>query len=115
MKPMRATDRGFTLIELLVVLGIIAVLSGIAFPAFSMVRASAKNAQCLANLRQLDSPLRMYSQFVGDRIPIANMLPAIGLNGPEAGLPQLLKGYIDPLSEVWLWWWCVGVGGGLKP
>ena len=102
MEPMRANDRGFTLIELLVVLGIIAVLSGIAFPAFSMVRASAKNAQCLANLRQLDSPLRMYSQFVGDRIPIANMLPAIGLNGPEAGLPQLLKGYIDPLSEVWL-------------
>lgn len=99
---MRATDRGFTLIEILVVLGIIAVLSGIAFPTLSMVRASAKNTQCLANLRQLDAPLRMYSQANSDRIPIANMLPAIGLNGPEEGLPQLLKGYIDPVSEVWL-------------
>lgn len=102
MKPMRATDRGFTLIEILVVLGIIAVLSGIAFPTLSMVRASAKNTQCLANLRQLDAPLRIYSQANSDRIPIANMLPAIGLNGPEEGLPQLLKGYIDPVSEVWL-------------
>ncbi len=102
MGPMRATDRGFTLIEILVVLGIIAVLSGIAFPTLSMVRASAKNTQCLANLRQLDAPLRMYSQANSDRIPIANMLPAIGLNGPEEGLPQLLKGYIDPVSEVWL-------------
>ncbi|RLS45862.1 MAG: type II secretion system protein [Planctomycetota bacterium] len=102
MRPMRATDRGFTLIEILVVLGIIAVLSGIAFPTLSMVRASAKNTQCLANLRQLDAPLRMYSQANSDRIPIANMLPAIGLNGPEEGLPQLLKGYIDPVSEVWL-------------
>ena len=99
---MRATDRGFTLIEILVVLGIIAVLSGIAFPTLSMVRASAKNTQCLANLRQLDAPLRMYSQANSDRIPIANMLPEIGLNGPEEGLPQLLKGYIDPVSEVWL-------------
>ena len=102
MGPMRATDRGFTLIEILVVLGIIAVLSGIAFPTLSMVRASAKNTQCLANLRQLDAPLRMYSQANSDRIPITNMLPAIGLNGPEEGLPQLLKGYIDPVSEVWL-------------
>ena len=102
MGPMRATDRGFTLIEILVVLGIIAVLSGIAFPTLSMVRASAKNTQCLAHLRQLDAPLRMYSQANSDRIPIANMLPAIGLNGPEEGLPQLLKGYIDPVSEVWL-------------
>ncbi len=102
MGPMRATDRGFTLIEILVVLGIIAVLSGIAFPTLSMVRASAKNTQCLANLRQLDAPLRMYSQANSDRSPIANMLPAIGLNGPEEGLPQLLKGYIDPVSEVWL-------------
>ncbi|MSR33528.1 MAG: type II secretion system protein [Phycisphaerales bacterium] len=99
---MRSSVRGFTLIELLVVLGIIAVLSGIAFPTFSMVRASAKNAQCISNLRQLDSPLRMYSQANGDRIPIANMLPAIGLNGPETGLPQLLKSYIEITSPVWI-------------
>ena len=99
---MRWNCRGFTLIELLVVLGIIALLTGIAFPTMSMVRASAKNAQCLSNLRQLDAPIRSYSQSHGDRIPIANMLPAIGLNGPENGLPQLLKGYINPKSQIWL-------------
>ena len=46
---MRATDRGFTLIEILVVLGIIAVLSGIAFPTLSMVRASAKNVATMGD------------------------------------------------------------------
>ncbi len=94
--------RAFTLLELLVVIGIIALLSGIALPSISMVRASAKNAQCISNLRQLNTPIQSYSQAHGDRIPIANMLPAIGLNGPENGLPQLLKGYIDPKSEIWL-------------
>ena len=98
---MNARRSGFTLIELLVVLGIITVLSGIAFPAISMVRASAKNAGCISNLRQLNTPIRSYSQAHGDRIPMANMLPAIGLNGPENGLPQLLKGYVDQASEIW--------------
>ena len=98
---MQRTRTAFTLIELLVVIGIIALLSGIALPSISMVRASAKNAQCISNLRQLNTPIRSYSQAHDDRIPIANMLPAIGLNGPENGLPQLLKGYIDPKSEVW--------------
>lgn len=89
------------MIELLVVLGIITVLTGIAFPTISMVRASAKNAGCISNLRQLNTPIRTYSQAHGDRIPMANMLPAIGLNGPENGLPQLLKGYVDQASEIW--------------
>ncbi|MCE9619288.1 MAG: type II secretion system GspH family protein [Planctomycetes bacterium] len=99
---MRMARRGFTLIELLVVIGIIGLLMGIAFPAFSMVRAGSRNAVCTSNLRQLDTPIRAYSHSNGDRIPIANMLPAVGLHGPESGLPQLLKGYIDPTSEVWL-------------
>jgi prepilin-type N-terminal cleavage/methylation domain-containing protein/prepilin-type processing-associated H-X9-DG protein len=99
---MRRARWGFTLVEMLVVIAIIGVLTGIAFPTISMVRASARNTQCTANLRQLDAPIRAYAQAHGDRIPIANMLPAVGLNGPENGLPQLLKGYLDPTSEVWL-------------
>jgi prepilin-type N-terminal cleavage/methylation domain-containing protein len=93
--------RGFTIIELLVVLGIIGILMGIAVPAIGMVRAEGRNTGCMSNLRQIYLPYRSYSDSNGGLIPICNMLPAVGVDGPEGGLPQLLKGYMDPTSEIW--------------
>lgn len=93
--------RGFTIIELLVVLGIIGILMGIAVPAIGMVRAEGRNTGCMSNLRQIFLPYRSYSDSNGGLIPICNMLPAVGVDGPEGGLPQLLKGYMDPASEIW--------------
>lgn len=52
---MRNADRkstAFTLIELLVVVAIIAVLVAVLLPALASARLSAKNTQCMGNLRQ---------------------------------------------------------------
>lgn len=53
-------NRALTLIELLVVLAIIAVLVGLALPALSRARETARRIVCLSNLRQMSVAVNVY-------------------------------------------------------
>ena len=51
---------GFSLVELLTVIAIIAILAAIIFPVMATVKARAKTVQCMTNLQQIASALKMF-------------------------------------------------------
>jgi prepilin-type N-terminal cleavage/methylation domain-containing protein len=95
-------SRGFTLVETLAVIGVIVVLMGIAIPALSSVRAQARSTGCRTTLRELGLALSAYRTSMGDRIPSCEPLPAeIAIGETTGGLPEVLKGYVDPDCTCW--------------
>ncbi|MDB5356692.1 MAG: hypothetical protein JWN24_3145 [Phycisphaerales bacterium] len=62
----------FTLVELLVVIGIIALLMGILFPAFSRAREQARRVECASRLGQLAAVVHMYANEHRGKVPPGN-------------------------------------------
>ncbi len=91
--PPRHGGRSFTLIELLVVIAIIAILASMLLPALTNAKARAKQAQCLANQKQLGVGVAMYIDEKDGY-------------GPDAGSQNRL--WNPPGVEVW-----AGCGGQL--
>lgn len=64
----RSRRGAFTLVELLVVIAIIALLIGILVPSLAAARQTARTAQCLSNIRQLELAHAMYMNDHRERL-----------------------------------------------
>lgn len=71
---------GFTLIELLVVIAIIGLLAALLMPVLSRAKISARNIQCISQLRQLGLAVRLYAGDNNDTLPIVEPIPSIPAN-----------------------------------
>ncbi len=66
---MEKLNRGFTLIELLVVISIISLLSSIVIASVSEARASARDAERIAAVKQIQNALELYALDHGGNYP----------------------------------------------
>jgi prepilin-type N-terminal cleavage/methylation domain-containing protein len=62
-------QHAFTLVELLVAVAIIALLAGIAFPAYRWIVKSSEASVCKSNLAQIGSALSLYLSDHNLRLP----------------------------------------------
>lgn len=73
---------GFTLIELLVVIAIVGILLGILLPALSSTREAAREAQCMANLRHIQTGWEIVILNRKDRIPLTTNTSSDPIRNP---------------------------------
>lgn len=83
----------FTILELLAGVAIVGILVAILLPTVSNLRAAARSAQCLSNLRQVGLALNAYATDNGNRFPKIHGKKSgetiwMSKAAPYAGMPE---------------------------
>lgn len=97
--PGAGRSRCFTLIELLVVICIIAILMGIALPAFAQARESARRLKCMTNLKAFGLGLALYMNDSDDVLPLVRPLHGEG-DPSDPSLLDVMAAYLDVPAPV---------------
>jgi len=92
-------NSGFTLIELLVVIAVIAILAALLLPALSGAKQRALSAQCLNNLKQLQTCCLLYTGDYSDFVPPNNFVATVSA-------PDTTNGPVMATKEAS---WCPGI------
>lgn len=102
------TGQGFTLVELIVVIGIIGLLTALAFPALKKAREAAGGSKCLGQLRQMGMAALSYANDnngflpptydANTRIYFRLLNPYLGTAG-DVDVPLYPKIYKCPLDK----------------
>lgn len=93
--------KGFTLVEMLVVIGIIGILVGVLVASFSGGTESARNAQCLTNMKNLAGACQSYG-MAREYFPLAGSVEKMRVHTSGASSTQVyteLPGWLSWNSQ----------------
>lgn len=82
-------------------MGLIVVLMSLLIPAARSFQAESRSVSCLNNLRQLWTSIETYRTGNKDLLPICEFLPVASDQGPQGGLPETLKAYVQKDCACW--------------
>jgi len=103
LPPRPSRYDAFTLVELLVVIGIIALLIGILMPALGKARESARQVQCLSNMRQLSLAVISFANEHKGWMPGRAGMSVLGYVGSDQVEPGGAATSADTSSD-WIAW-----------
>ena len=95
--PMKKAQHGFSLIELLVVISIIAVLIGILLPVLAGARGAARDAVCVANMKQIGIGMATYADNNDNYFPGPNTSGRSFAAGASPNAPTMKGDWYSPL------------------